>query len=358
MTHPSRLEREGRALSKIERVLIVGAGWVGRQVAAKMAASGIHVGLVDRNQSVCVEAIEWMKGCSDQADPLNLKSSNASHNVSPKNSQLDSSNLSSQVTQSAVPAWIDSVDAFPDLPKLVEASSDSRAFTVQRFVTTENRLDNRPLISLAEWKPDLILECVSEQLSLKKRVLRNISQIAPADCIIASNSSYFVPSVLSQFVERPDRFAHMHFHVPVMRETVADIVGCQTTQPEVLQALAELSHRIGQYPLMLRHEHPGYVFNWLLQAVLKAALELVAADVVDPEDVDRSWCSVTNMPLGPFGMMDQIGLDVIDQVLSNARWAQPSEITSERLLELIRPLIEQGKLGVKSGAGFYQYPKS
>jgi 3-hydroxybutyryl-CoA dehydrogenase len=147
----------------------------------------------------------------------------------------------------------------------------------------------------------------------------------------------------------------MHFHVPVLRNSVADIVGCEQTSIEVLNQLVKLADRVGQYPLLLRHEHPGYVFNWLLQAVLKAALELVAQDVVDASDVDRSWKSVTGMTIGPFGLMDQIGLDVIDQVLSNARWAPPNPTTDQQLLEIIRPLIQQGKLGIKSGAGFYNY---
>jgi 3-hydroxybutyryl-CoA dehydrogenase len=306
-------------MPQIQRVLIVGAGWVGRQVAAKIAASGIDVALVDRSLDVVQEAIEWISQCTKADDPLNLHASE-SH-------QQDAIQKSANNPK---PDWIKRVIALAPLAELTGES-------------------------LAEWQPDLALECVSEQLSLKKRVLRRLSELVSDDCIIASNSSYFVPSVLCKFVERPERFAHLHFHVPVLRETVADIVGCQETNSQVLQSLAEFSQRIGQYPLMLRHEHPGYVFNWLLQAVLKAALELVANDVVDAADVDRSWKSVTGMPLGPFGMMDQIGIDVIDQVLSNARWAPPLSVSDQQLLDVIRPLIQQGKLGVKSGSGFYDY---
>ena len=306
-------------MSQIQRILIVGAGWVGRQVAAKIAASGIDVALVDRSSEVVQEAIEWISHCTKDDDPLNLHAS--------ESYQQDAIQKSASISK---PDWIKRVIALAPLAELTRES-------------------------LAEWQPDLALECVSEQLSLKKRVLRRLSELVSDDCIIASNSSYFVPSVLCQFVERPERFAHLHFHVPVLRETVADIVGCQQTSAQVLESLAEFSRRIGQYPLMLRHEHPGYVFNWLLQAVLKAALELVANDVVDAADVDRSWKSVTGMPLGPFGMMDQIGIDVIDQVLSNARWAPPLSVSDQQLLDVIRPLIQQGKLGVKSGAGFYDY---
>jgi 3-hydroxybutyryl-CoA dehydrogenase len=323
---------EGVDLSQIERVIVIGAGWVGRQVAAKLAASGLHVGLVDRTADMAMSARQWMSHCVDSEDPLNLRSPK----MAPANAESASSDANAihhqttDVPAAMEPQWLTLVSTLAGLDEL-----------------TKEQID--------DWQPQLALECVPEQLSLKKRVLRRICQLVSEDCIVASNTSYFVPSVLSKFVSRPERFAQMHFHVPVLRNSVADIVGCEQTSIEVLNQLVKLADRVGQYPLLLRHEHPGYVFNWLLQAVLKAALELVAQDVVDASDVDRSWKSVTGMTIGPFGLMDQIGLDVIDQVLSNARWAPPNPTTDQQLLKIIRPLIQQGKLGIKSGAGFYNY---
>jgi 3-hydroxybutyryl-CoA dehydrogenase len=322
---------------------VIGAGWVGKQVAAKLAVSGLHVGLVDRSSDVAQAAKRWMVHCVDAEDPLNLRSpvkqpsesdplQNGSAPSNLRTSNASGSNSNRAPSETVEPAWLNLVTTLASFDELTQDALDA-------------------------WRPQLILECVSEQLSLKKRVLRRISQLASDDCIIASNTSYFVPSVLSKFVTRPERFAQLHFHVPVLRESVADIVGCQQTSADVLQRLVQLANRVGQYPLLLRHEHPGYVFNWLLQAVLKAALELVAQDVVDANDVDRSWKSVTGMSIGPFGLMDQIGLDVIDQVLSNARWAPPNPISDQQLLDIIRPMIEQGRLGLKSGAGFYDYPQ-
>ena len=275
----------------IERVVIVGAGWVGRQIAAKMAQHGIQVRLVDRDESVCKSALNWMSEIEGHRD------------------------------------WISQI-------------------------TTSVALDE----TTAEFgTPQLALECTPEQISLKKRVLRQISACFESPCIIASNSSYFVPSVLSKFVQSPSRFAHMHFHVPVLRNTVADIVGCEDTEPWILEHLAKLAERIGQSPLILRQEHPGDVFNWLLQSVLRSALELVALDVVDPADVDRSWKAVTGRPQGPFGIKDQMGLDVVEQVLANARWAEPIAVPDEKLLAILKEKTEAGQLGVKTGSGFYNY---
>ena len=291
-------------MTPIEHVLIVGAGWVGRQTAARLARFGLSVRLADRAPQVCREAIEWMRELPEYA---------------------------------ADPIWHQRVQMAPEL----------REFSEQV----------KPGTSTGRFSLDLIIESVPEQVSLKKRVLRELSGLFPAPTIIASNSSYFVPSMLSGFVAQPERFAHLHFHVPVLEDSVVDIVGCAQTDPQVIERLRELAVRIQQHPLLLRREHPGYIFNWLLQSVLRSALELVELDVADPVDIDKSWTSVTGMPLGPFGIMDRIGLDVIEQVLSNARWADAAatEVPIEQLLKLLAKHTQAGELGVKTKRGFYDY---
>ncbi len=280
-------------MQAIEHVLIVGAGWVGRQVAARMAQFGVDVWLADRHIGVCEDAWEWMKN-------------------------LDPSHASDE--------WIERIHLTSSPSELADSST----------------------------RIDLAIESVPEQLSLKKRVLQELSRVF-SSAIIASNSSYFVPSVLSAFVAHPQRFAHMHFHVPVLADSVVDIVGCAATKPEVIDSLRQLAVRIAQEPLLLRREHPGYIFNWLLQSVLRSALELAALDVADASDIDKSWRAVTGMPLGPFGIMDRIGLDVIEQVLSNSRWAEPPKVPVEQLLALLSQHTNRGELGVKTGRGFYPY---
>jgi 3-hydroxybutyryl-CoA dehydrogenase len=295
-------------MRSIERVLIVGAGWVGRQVAARLARYGVMVWLVDRHSQVVESALEWIK---QQA-----------------------------VLEKSIST---------ETPPPATQPNETACWTERVHVSTSLRAVRESV------EIDLILESIPEQLSLKKRVLREVSALFPPPTLIVSNSSYFVPSLLCGFVSHPSRFAHWHFHVPVLRDSVVDIVGCSETDPAVLECLQKLTERIGQSPLRLRREHPGYIFNWLLQSVLRSALELAALDVADPSDIDKSWTAVTGMPLGPFAMMDRIGLDVIEQVLSNARWGEPPEVSVEQLLALLAQHTARGELGEKSGVGFYRY---
>lgn len=286
-----------------------------------MAICGLRVDLVDKHQNVLDEARSWMEQSAEFYRNSILAGPTSQSSLPPSASRLSetlsSENLSSESWSSRV-GFGRSID---------DLATDTA----------------------------VVLECVSETLGLKRRVLREFSQQFPKNTIIASNSSYFTPSTLAEFVLAPERFAHWHFHVPLHRSSIADIVGHPATEPWVLDRLTELSQVIDQYPLRLRREQPGYVFNWLLQSVLRSALELAARDVVDIEDIDRAWKSVSGMPIGPFAMMDNIGLDVIEQVLANARWAPAQPVPIEELLAVLRGPISQGHLGVKSGRGFYEH---
>ncbi len=315
-----------------------------------MAQFGLQIWLCDRNEAVVLDAIQWLQTVPDTP----MTSFSVTENAEPSDNSARSNRPGSAIDLSLSEHSTATTDDS-------RQTSDSRGQTNSEWkarITATRSLAGLTPAELSELRIDLVLECVPEQISLKKRVLRQISELFPSPCIIASNSSYFVPSMTCQFVTDPQRFAHLHFHVPVLRQSVCDIVGCAETDAHVLERLVALAERIEQPPIQLRHEHPGYIFNWLLQSVLKGALELVAMDVVDPKQVDQSWKAVTGMPLGPFGIMDQIGLDVIEQVLSNARWAAPSAVNDQQLLAVIQPLIKSGKLGVKTQGGFYDYPST
>ena len=286
---------------EIRTVLVIGAGWVGRQIVGQFVAHGLSVTWLDQSSDALSSGLKWI----------------AEHRT-----EIHSANHDS----------------------IQRAIGDSNANEVRACTNIDD----------AGSSFDLVLETVSEQVSVKRKVLELASARYPSPTIIASNSSYFTPSILSRFVQDPARFANFHFHVPVWQTRLVDIASSPNTSESTVDRLSELSIRVGQHPLVQRVENPGYVFNWMLKAVLQSALQLRAKDVASPEDIDLAWRKVTGMPLGPFGMMDQIGLDLVYQTMSAARFVDGDAVW-QPLLDQLSPLISDGRLGAKVGCGFYKY---
>ena len=285
--------------SKIQRVLIVGAGWTGRQLAGQMAAHGVEATLVDSNVEALGLSVSWIQ-----------------------------SQRESFIEQCFWPSF----------------SPEELLSRVQTAVSLDS----------IESSFDLVLESVSEQFSLKRRVIQSYSKRFPPPAIIASNSSYFTPSMMQPHAVSPERFANFHFHVPIWRATLTDIVSGPLTNTSTIERLTEFAIRIGQTPLVQTVENPGYVFNWMLKSLLQSALQLVDRGVAKPADIDMAWKKVTGMPIGPFGMMDQIGVDLIHQTMSHARFVDGDEVW-QPLIDILQPLVDNNQLGVKTGSGFFEY---
>jgi 3-hydroxybutyryl-CoA dehydrogenase len=128
------------------------------------------------------------------------------------------------------------------------------------------------------------------------------------------------------------------------------------TSRETVSVIEAFARKIGTIPIVLKKENNGYVFNAMLMELLKSAQSLAANDVADPEDVDRAWMGVMGMDIGPFGIMDSIGIDTVWKVTEY--WAKtdgdPQDLKNA---EFLKPYVNSGRLGAKTGAGFYTYPK-
>ena len=110
---------------------------------------------------------------------------------------------------------------------------------------------------------------------------------------------------------RPERLVALHFHLPVWDANVADVMAHPGTSADVVETVTAFARRIGQIPIVAGRESSGYVFNAMLSALIDAALRLVAGGVAEVADVDRAWMGVMKMPIGPFGIIDAVGLDTV-----------------------------------------------
>ena len=204
---------------------------------------------------------------------------------------------------------------------------------------------------LAITNADIINESVTEELAIKEKVWKQFGELAPEKTIFTTNTSYLLPSQLAAISGRPAKVCAFHFH-DVFNARVVDIMPHSGTDPELIPLLQQLGKSLNQVPVIVKKESPGYIFNFMLMALIGAAGKLKTSDVGSMEDIDRSWMVNFNMPLGPFGILDNIGLDTAWHVTKDR-----ADASSKAFAALLKTYIDQGKLGEKSGEGFYKYPK-
>jgi len=200
---------------------------------------------------------------------------------------------------------------------------------------------------------DLVSESVIERLDIKRQVHLNLDEICPPNTILTTNSSTLLVSDIEDVVQRGDRFAALHTH---LLSPLVDIVAGPRTSPKTVELLNAYVLSVGGVPLVLKKENPGYLLNSMLSSVLSTALLLVVEDNVGYKEIDRSWMRHFNAFMGPFGMMDMFGLNIVyDGLLIDDPHGR-MKIIKPKLLPFIKPYIDKGTMGVKTGEGFYSYP--
>ena len=197
---------------------------------------------------------------------------------------------------------------------------------------------------------DFVNESVTEELGLKRKVWEQFGGLCPEHTLFTTNTSYLLPSQLADASGRPERFCAFHFH-DVFTAKVVDIMPHPGTAAWVVPLLKTLGARLQQIPVVLEKENTGYLFNFMLNAILGSAAQLLIKGIGSVEDIDRSWMGNFGMPHGPFGLMDEIGLDTVWHVSVNAK-----DPKSQQFANYIKEYVDAGKLGVKTGEGFYTYP--
>ena len=198
----------------------------------------------------------------------------------------------------------------------------------------------------------LVVESVPEQLNLKKKIFGDLDALAPADAILASNSSSFPSSRFIDHVTKPERVVNMHFYMPPAINIV-EIMSCGKTDPAVIERLMKAAPKWGLAPYHVRRESTGFIFNRVWAAIKRESLAVVAEGVATPEDVDEIFERMFGTSHTPFRLMDMVGLDVVLDI--EEHYAAERTGIPEGPRKLLREYIAKGRLGKKSGTGFYNY---
>jgi len=276
----------------IERVLVVGAGQMGGGIAQVVAASGRQVSLLDAQPGASDRALEAMQR---------------------------------------------------SLAKLVEKGGPQPGEVLQR-VRVVTRLD--------EAEADLLIEAVVEDAAVKEEVFRAADAALPSHTILASNTSSIPIGSLAAFTRRPDRVIGMHFFNPVPVLKLVEVIRTQQTSTETAAAIVGLARELGKEPVEAR-DVAGFVSNRILMPFINEAVHALAEGIADAEGIDTVARLGFGHPMGPLALADLIGLDtcvaimdVIHTGLGDPRF-EPAP--------LLREHVAAGRLGRKSGRGFYPY---
>jgi len=282
----------------VTRLAVVGAGNMGAQIAQQAALHGVDVALHDKSEEQLGKSVE----------------SNRGH-----------------------------------LLRRVEKGKLARAEAEKALARVRTTTDMDEAVRDA----DLVIEAVFEDLDVKRHVFAELDRLAPAECVLASNSSTMGISKIAGATSRPESCINMHFFHPVLVMDLVEVVrGPETSQRAVERAMSS-AREMGRTPVLINKEIDGFIVNRILHAATQEAYRLLDAGVASFEDIDTAVEKGLNWPLGPFRLGDFSGLDVT----YNARlhMYRSSGEARFRPSPQLEAKVKAGKLGRKSGEGWYKY---
>ncbi len=283
----------------IETTCIIGAGFMGTQIALQFASHGFQTWLVGHSRRSLEQAMDRVR--SDMRE------------ISAK----------------------------------MKVSSGEMAATIGRLHTTLSPDEGLK-------GADLCIEAVPERLEMKRSVFAEMDHLAPSHAILATNSSSMRVSEIEDATKRPDRVLNTHFYPPVWERPMVELMRGTRTSDETIDKVRRFARSAGLIPLTVLKESTGFIFNRVWRAIKRETLHLVEEGVASFEDVDRAWMVFTGMRIGPFGLMDLIGLDVVSDI--ERVYYRESMDPKDAPPKLLLDKVERGDLGVKTGRGFYAYP--
>lgn len=283
----------------ISTVAVIGGGTMGNGIAHVFAQSGFRVHLIESKQEFLDRAIGTI-----------------------------TKNLGRMVSKE----------------KISQSQMDESLGRIQGFLTIEEGAKDA----------DLVVEAVNENLELKKSIFQKLDVVTKPEAILASNTSSISITKIAAFTKRAKQVIGMHFFNPVPMMKLVEVVRGLETTDEVTQTIMELSKQLGKVPVEV-NDFPGFVSNRVLMPMINEAIFAVYEGVATPEAVDEVMKLGMAHPMGPLRLADFIGLDVCLAIL-NVLY-EGFKDPKYRPCPLLVKMVDAGKLGDKTGQGFYTYQK-
>ena len=281
----------------IKNVSVIGAGTMGNGIAHVFAQSGFKVNLIDVNAAQLEKAVATI-----------------------------GKNLDRQVTKGTL--------------------TEEQKFAALNNITTAND------IAAGVANAQLVVEAATENIDLKLKIFKTIDESAPEGCILATNTSSISITKIAAVTKRPELVIGMHFMNPVPVMKLVEIINGYATKKEVTDTIVELSKQLGKIPCAV-NDYPGFIANRILMPMINEAIYSLFEGVAGVEEIDTVMKLGMAHPMGPLQLADFIGLDVCLSILKVLQdgFGNPKYAPCPLLVNM----VQAGKLGAKSGEGFYTY---
>lgn len=247
--------------------------------------------------------------------------------------------------------------------------ADSDAFDKKECVARVERAYSSLKLELNMQKAvedaDLVIESMAENEKDKIEFYQKLAPCLPSKTVIATNSSTLLPSAFAKYTGRPDKYLSLHFANSIWQNNTAEIMAQDKTDSRYFEELIEFSNEIRMIALPVRKEKSGYLLNSMLVPFLLSGLDLYVSGVSDPQSIDIAWTHGTGAPKGPFQIIDTVGLTTaynivmqyqkVPGLLSPLLKKMMMPYNFKEMAAVLKKYIDEGKLGMSSGEGFYQY---
>jgi 3-hydroxybutyryl-CoA dehydrogenase len=221
--------------------------------------------------------------------------------------------------------------------------------------------DKESVLSKISWTTDIslaadsdfVIEAVSEDIGLKKTLFNKLDSLCPEDTILATNTTALSISEIAGATSRPDKVIGMHFFNPAVIMKLVEIIRGEETSDETVGRTRKFAESLGKIPVVTFKEAPAGIVSRVLAGLLNEAAVVYESGIASPQDIDEAMKLGAGLPMGPLALLDLIGLDIhlakmetLYNKLGDERYKPP---------EIFRKMVADGKLGRKSGEGFYKY---
>jgi len=200
---------------------------------------------------------------------------------------------------------------------------------------------------------DIVIEAVLEDIDLKKDIFGELDNLCSSDTIMATNTTALSVSEIASATSRPEKIIGMHFFNPAVVMKLVEIIRGNQTSDETVAATREFAEKLGKIPVVTHKEAPAGIVSRVLAGLLNEAAVVYADGIASPQDIDEAMKLGAGLPMGPLALIDMIGLDIhlakmetLYTKLEDERYKPP---------DIIKRMVAEGKLGKKSGEGFYKY---